>query len=74
VYDAAVVTPVVKGSEKLLWKNLDVGAIDWSVNALARTIGWIAKTARVVQTGVTESYVFAFVLGVFLILGWLILK
>jgi len=73
-YDAAVVAPIVKGSEKLLWKSLDVGVIDWTVNALARLFGWVAKTVRVVQTGVTESYLFAFLLGVFLILGWLILK
>ncbi len=66
--------PVVKGSEKLLWKSVDVGVIDWTVNALAHLFGWLAKTVRVIQTGVAESYLFAFVVGVFLILGWLILK
>jgi NADH-quinone oxidoreductase subunit L len=73
-YDAALVTPLVQGSEKLLWKSLDVGVIDWTVNAVAKVVGWLAKTVRVVQTGVTESYLFAFLLGVFIILGWLILK
>jgi NADH-quinone oxidoreductase subunit L len=73
-YDAALAKPVVNGSEKLLWKNVDVGIIDWTVNGLARAIGWIARTVRVVQTGVTESYLLAFLLGVFVILGWLILK
>jgi len=74
VYDAAVVTPVVRGSERLLWKIVDVGVIDWTVNALAHLFGWLARTVRVVQTGIAESYLLAFVLGAFLIIGWLILK
>ncbi len=39
VYEAAVVTPIRKGSERLLWKGLDVGVIDWTVNAVARLFG-----------------------------------
>jgi NADH-quinone oxidoreductase subunit L len=73
-YEAAIVTPTVQGSERLLWKGLDVGVIDWTVNALARLFGWISQTVRVVQTGVTESYVFVFLLGVVAILGWLLFR
>jgi NADH-quinone oxidoreductase subunit L len=74
VYDAGVVRPLVGGSEHLLWKRLDVGVIDWSVNTLARLVGWLGGVLRRVQTGVTESYMFMFLVGVVAILGWLLLS
>ncbi len=74
LYTATVVTPVIKGSEKLLWKVVDVGMIDWAVNALARTLGAISRVTRRVQTGVAQSYVFVFILGVVAIVGWLLAK
>jgi len=73
LYDAGVVRPLMGGSEHLLWKRLDVGVIDWTVNALARLVAWIGSMIRRVQTGVTGSYMFIFVLGVVAILGWLLL-
>jgi NADH-quinone oxidoreductase subunit L len=72
MYDAAVVTPVVKGSEKLLWRVVDVGVIDWCVNALAAVMGFLSRVLRYVQTGVAQSYVFVFLIGVIAILGWVI--
>jgi NADH-quinone oxidoreductase subunit L len=74
VYEASVITPVVKGSEKLLWRGIDVGVIDWFVNGLASTVGFISRTVRVVQTGVTQSYALVFLVGVIAIVGWLIVK
>jgi NADH-quinone oxidoreductase subunit L len=73
-YDAAVVNPIAKGSDKLLWRGMDVGVIDWLVNAVARAVAWVSKTVRVVQSGIAETYVFVFLIGVFVILGWLIAK
>jgi NADH-quinone oxidoreductase subunit L len=73
-YDAAVINPIVRGSDKLLWKGVDVGVIDWCVNAAASGVAWVSRTVRVVQTGVAERYVFVFVLGVVAILGWLIIR
>jgi NADH-quinone oxidoreductase subunit L len=72
VYDAAVVTPIAKGSEKLLWKGVDVGVIDWCINTGAKMIGLLSRTVRFVQTGLAQSYVFVFVLGVVAILGWML--
>jgi NADH-quinone oxidoreductase subunit L len=71
-YDAAFVKPLVTGSERLLWKRIDVGVIDWLVNGSAQLLGWVSRTIRVVQTGITETYVLVFVLGVVAIIGWLI--
>lgn len=73
-YDAAVVTPTVKGSEKLLWRGIDVGVIDWCVNGLANAFGFISKGFRLVQTGVAQSYALVFLVGVIAIVGWLIIR
>lgn len=74
IYDAAIVKPIYKGSEKILWKGIDVGIIDWCVNALPKAIGMISRSIRVVQTGVAQSYVLVFVVGVVAILAWLLTK
>jgi len=73
-YEAAVVRPIHTGSEKILWKGVDVGVIDWTVNAIARLFGFISKYARMAQTGVAETYVFVFIVGVVAIIGFLALK
>jgi NADH-quinone oxidoreductase subunit L len=71
-YDAAVVTPTVRGSEKLLWKGIDVGVIDAIVNGLPRMIGALSGTLRIAQTGVAQNYMVVFVIGVVAILAWLL--
>ncbi len=73
-YDAAVVTPILRTSERLLWKGLDVGVIDWCVNAGAGMVARLGAVLRVMQTGVAHSYVFAFLLGVVLMLGWMLVR
>jgi len=71
-YDAAVVTPIQKSSETLLWKIVDVGIIDGLVNGLAKLFGSVSKVIRMGQTGAAQNYMFVFLLGVVVILGWLI--
>ena len=71
-YEAAVVSPVVRGSERLLWKKIDVGLIDRLVNGTASLFGAISRTIRVVQTGVAQTYLFVFLLGVVATLAWLL--
>ncbi len=73
-YDAAIVTPVVKGSEKLLWKGVDVGVIDGLVNGLASSMKKLSGLMRRLQGGVAQSYALAFVIGIIVILGILVLK
>ncbi|OGU00233.1 MAG: NADH-quinone oxidoreductase subunit L [Gemmatimonadetes bacterium GWC2_71_10] len=73
IYDTFVVRPVVWISRNVLWKGVDVGAIDSAgVNGsavIARTLGWIGTR---LQTGVVGTYVFLFVLGALAVLGALI--
>jgi NADH-quinone oxidoreductase subunit L len=71
-YDAAVVTPTVRGSEKLLWKGIDVGVIDAIVNGLPRSVAALSAVLRKVQTGVAQNYMVVFVIGVVAILAWLL--
>jgi NADH-quinone oxidoreductase subunit L len=72
VYDAAVVTPLVKGSEKILWGRFDIGLIDGAVNGTAKLIGILSQFLRRIQTGVAQAYALVFVIGIILVLGWLI--
>jgi len=74
VYDGAVVTPLVKGSEKLLWKRVDVGIIDGLINFTAKATEYASQFFRRLQTGVVQSYAVVFVAGILFILGWLIIR
>jgi NADH-quinone oxidoreductase subunit L len=71
-YDATIVRPLTRGSEKLLWKRVDNGLIDGAVNGTATLIAFLSRSLRVFQTGETDRYVFVFLLGVVGILGWLL--
>lgn len=74
LYDAVVVTPIQKTSELFLWKIFDVQIVDGVVNGVPKLIGLFSSVARKMQTGIAQSYVFVFVLGVVVILGILIMK
>ncbi|MEW6511465.1 MAG: NADH-quinone oxidoreductase subunit L [Bacteroidota bacterium] len=74
LYEATVVNPVVKGSEKLLWKIIDVNIIDGVVNGTARVIDAIGGAFRRMQTGVAHNYMLVFIAGVVAIVGWLIAR
>ncbi len=74
IYDAVVVRPVVRSSEKLLWKGFDVGVIDGAVNGSAKLTAWISSWLRKIQSGVTQGYALAFVVGIIVILGILVLR
>ncbi len=73
-YDAAVVTPVLKTSDAFLWRIFDVKIVDGIVNGIPKVIGMFSGVARKVQTGVAQSYVFVFLIGVVAIVGWLITR
>ena len=74
VYDGAVVTPLVKGSEKLLWKRVDVGIIDGLINFSAKATEYASQFFRRMQTGVVQSYAVVFVAGILFVLGWLVIR
>ena len=74
VYEAAVVQPVQKGSEKFLWKIFDVKFIDGMVNGVASLVEKSSGVVRKIQTGVAQSYAVVMMAGIALVLLWLILS
>ncbi len=73
-YDAVIVNPLVKGSEKVLWNFTDVKVIDGFINGAADTIGKISGAIRKLQTGVTQFYALIIVMGIVVALFWIILS
>lgn len=74
IYDAAVVNPIKKGSETVLWKFTDEKIIDGAVNGTASVIGFISSRIRKIQTGVTQIYAVVMMLGIVIALFWIILS
>lgn len=73
-YDAVVITPIVKGSETVLWKITDSKIIDGAVNGTASLIEYFSKKIRKLQTGVAQFYAVMMMLGIVAALFWLILS
>ena len=67
---------VAAGSRALgqaLWKGGDVAVIDGAaVNGSARLVGWVANTARGLQSGYLYHYAFATIIGLSVLLAWLL--
>lgn len=74
IYDATILTPTLKASDKLLWKFFDVGIIDGAVNGTAKLINIISGYTRRMQAGFTQSYAAYFVAGIIIILAILIIR
>jgi NADH-quinone oxidoreductase subunit L len=70
IYDAAVVQPIRIVSQDGLWKRIDVGMIDGTVNGVAATVGGLSSELRKVQTGSVRTYAASLFLGVVAILGY----
>jgi NADH-quinone oxidoreductase subunit L len=56
IYDAAVVAPVVDGSRAVLWKGVDAGLIDGSVNGIGARCRNLGSVLRLWQSGNIRSY------------------
>jgi len=56
IYNATVVKPVVQGSTTVLWKGVDAGLIDGSVNGVGERARNIGSLLRLLQSGNIRSY------------------
>jgi NADH-quinone oxidoreductase subunit L len=74
VYDFTIVSPIKNGSEKLLWKGIDVNIIDGLVNGSARVISGASSLMRKIQTGLVQNYAIIFVVGIIIIFAVLLIK
>jgi NADH-quinone oxidoreductase subunit L len=74
LYDAAIVNPIAKGSDRFLWRFTDVAVIDGFVNGTASLIIFISGKIRKIQTGVTQFYAVIMMLGIVIALFWIIMS
>ena len=72
VYDAFVRRVVVGGSERVLWKGVDVSVIDGAVNGVGTVTGAFAQLLRPLQTGLVRHYVLLVLGGAVALLGWIL--
>jgi NADH-quinone oxidoreductase subunit L len=70
IYDTAVVQPVLIVSEDGLWKGVDIGVIDRTVNGVAKFVGGTSEILRLFQTGSVRAYAASVFFGVVLVLGY----
>lgn len=66
-YDSAFVNPTVDGSRSLLWRTIDAGAIDGTVNGVGKTARAIGNLLRLAQSGYIRSYAGWVVAGAILV-------
>ena len=70
IYDAAVVQPIKGVSTGVLWRGVDAGLIDGSVNGVGLVIRAWSAVLRRVQTGSVRAYAMSIFVGVVSILGY----
>jgi NADH-quinone oxidoreductase subunit L len=74
IYDAAVVNPIERASDRFLWRFTDITIIDGIVNGTASVINYISGKIRKIQTGVTQFYAVIMMLGIVIALFWIIMS
>jgi len=70
MYDAAIVRPIQRLSERVLWKGIDAGVIDGTVNGAGEIISGSSSVLRRLQTGSVRAYAVSLFLGVVVVLGY----
>ncbi|HEX5216372.1 MAG TPA: NADH-quinone oxidoreductase subunit L [Vicinamibacterales bacterium] len=69
-YDATLVQPIKRTSTGLLWRGVDAGLIDGTVNGVGLVVrGWSAVLRRM-QTGSVRAYAMSLFTGVVVIVGY----
>ena len=70
LYNAVIVQPIKRISSGLLWRGVDAGIIDGTVNGVGLVVrGWSAVLRRL-QTGSVRAYAMYFMLGIVTIVGY----
>ncbi len=73
LYDAVVVRPFVQVST-WLWRRVDAGVIDGTVNGIGYTLVGGGSVLRLVQSGQAQSYAFYTLLGVVIVVGYMLAR
>jgi len=69
-YDAAIVQPIKRTSTGFLWKGMDAGFIDGTVNAVGLSVRFWSAVLRRLQTGSVRAYAMSLFAGVVVMLGY----
>lgn len=69
-YDAAIVQPIRRVSERALWRVFDASVIDGAVNGAGSFVNGASAILRRLQTGSMRAYALSVFVGVVLILGY----
>jgi NADH-quinone oxidoreductase subunit L len=74
LYDALIVRPLVRLSDKILYRGVDAEAIDgWAVNGPARAVRALAADSlKYVQSGLAQGYLIVMLVGSAAVVGWLV--
>ncbi|HSL19929.1 MAG TPA: NADH-quinone oxidoreductase subunit L [Vicinamibacterales bacterium] len=70
IYDAVLVQPIKRISTVALWRGIDAGLIDGTVNGAGAVIRGSSAVLRRLQTGSMRTYAASLFLGVVAILGY----
>jgi NADH-quinone oxidoreductase subunit L len=73
-YDAALVHPIRRGSESVLWKGVDVGIVDGAVNGTGSVVRGGAAVLRLLQTGSVRTYAASLLFGALLVVGYYLVQ
>ena len=69
LYDATLVNPLIAGSRTVLWKGVDAGLIDGSVNGVGARARNVGGLLRMMQSGNIRSYATWVLLGSVLVIA-----
>jgi NADH-quinone oxidoreductase subunit L len=69
-YDAAIVRPIQRVSDRVLWRTIDAGVIDGAVNGAASVVSSGGAVLRRLQTGSVRVYAASVFLGVVVIVAY----
>jgi NADH-quinone oxidoreductase subunit L len=70
IYNAVIVQPIKQLSTGALWKGVDAGLIDGTINGVGAGVQSFSASLRRVQTGSVRTYAASLFFGAVLILGW----
>jgi len=75
IYDAGIVRPLVRFSDRVLYRLVDALAIDgYAVNGTARAVRSLAADSlKYVQSGLAQGYLVVMLVGTAALVGWLVL-
>jgi NADH-quinone oxidoreductase subunit L len=74
VYDATIVQPIRVTSERLLWRTVDAGLIDGTVNGTGAIVRGGASLLRLFQTGSVRAYAASVFIGVLFVLAYYLVR